>query len=57
MKVQSIADQRIAEIMNDADSDTYLYRPLRSSVDFGEPECSKSSFDHTIPHLSPVLPL
>lgn len=53
----ALADKRIAEILNDADSDTYLYPSLGLSIDFGKPECSKGSFHHAIPHLSPVWSL
>lgn len=53
----AISEKRIAEIMNHADSDTYLYPSLGSSVDFGKPECSKSSFRHTTAHLSLVFSL
>jgi len=53
----ALSEKRLAVIMNYADSDTYFYPSLGSSVDSGKPECSKSSFHHTTPHLSLVLSL
>jgi hypothetical protein len=53
----ALSEKRLAEIMNDADSDTYLYPSLGSSVDFDKRKCSKSSFHYTTPHLLLVLSL